>query len=103
MHNGSKISRTLRPICNSVVHAALGRPESLNTDMPLSSCQEIGNSDQNVTCGTPEVLDDVVFSPLVSYSNFVDRVDVFDQLQVCAPENLLLPLASAIESGDRSA
>lgn len=48
--------------------------------MPLPSRQEIGNGDKNVTCGAPEVLDDVVLSPLISYSNLVDRVNVLDEL-----------------------
>jgi len=48
--------------------------------VPLPSCEKVRDGDENVTGGTPKVLDDVVLSPLVSYSNLVDRVDVFDKL-----------------------
>ena len=82
VHNRARVnaSRTLCPICNSVVHATLSRIDCLKIDMPLSSCQEVRNGNKNVACSTPEVLDDVVLGPFISYSNLVDRIDVLDQL-----------------------
>jgi hypothetical protein len=46
--------------------------------MSLPSRQEVRDGNKNVTCGTPEVFDDVVLSPLIGYPNFVDRIDVLD-------------------------
>lgn len=98
-----KSPRTLCPARNLVIHATLSGASGLNSDVPLPPRQEVRNGDQHVTSGTPEVLDDIVLSPLVRYSNLVYRVDVLDQLQVCAPENFFLSLAPAIEPGHQSA
>ena len=103
MHIKVEPLRTLRSIGNLVVHTTLRRPSGLDSNMPFPPCQEVRNGDKNVTSGTPEVLYDVVLSPLVSYSNLVYRVNVLDQLQICTPENFLFPLASAIEPGHYSA
>lgn len=97
---GAEAPRTLCPVCNLVVHAAPGGTSSLNTDVPLPPRQKVRNCNKDVTGGAPEVLDYVVLGPLISYSNFVDRVDVFDQLQVRPSENLLLSLAPTIEPGN---
>lgn len=63
-----------------VVYASLDRSGGLNADVPFPSRQEVRDGDKNVARGTPEVLDDIVLSPLVSDSNLVDGVDVLDQL-----------------------
>ena len=75
-----KLPRTLCPICNLVVHTALSRACGLDSDVPLSPCQEVRNGDKNVTSGAPEVLYDIVLGPFVGNSNLVYRVDVLDQL-----------------------
>jgi hypothetical protein len=74
----AKVIHTFCPIRNLVVHAALGRAGGLDTDVPLPPRQEVRDGDKNVTGSAPEILDDVVFSPLIGYSNLVDRVDVLD-------------------------
>lgn len=71
---------TLRSVRDLVVHAALGGAGGLDSDVPLPPCQEVRNGNENVTSGTPEVLYDVVLSPLIRYSDLVYRVDVFNQL-----------------------
>lgn len=76
----AKSLRTLCSVRNLVVHTTLSRTSGLDGDVPLPSCEKVRDGDENVTGGTPKVLDDVVLSPLVSYSNLVDRVDVFDKL-----------------------
>jgi hypothetical protein len=76
----TKAPRTLCPVRNLIVHVPPGRAGGLDTDMPLPPRQEVRNGNKNVTCGAPEVLDYVVLSPLISYSDLVDRVDVLDQL-----------------------
>jgi len=103
MHEKVKSPRTLCSSRNLVIHAALGRAGGLNSDVPLSPCQEVRNGDKDITSGTPEVFNDVVLGPLVSYSNLVYRVDVLDQLQVCAPENFFLPLSPPVEPRHQSA
>lgn len=99
MRKKAKPLRTFCPVRNLVVHAAFGGASGLNTDVPLPPRQEVRNGDQNVASGTPEVFYNVVFSPLVSYSNFVYRINVLDQLQVCAPEDFFLPLPPTVEPG----
>ena len=100
----AKLSRTFCSARNLVIHATLGGAASgLNSDVPLPPRQEVRNSDKDVTSGTPQVLYDIVLSPLVCYSNLVYRIDVLDQLQVCTPEDFFLPLSPAIEPGHRSA
>lgn len=98
-----KLLRTFRSVSDLVVHTAHCGASGLNSDMPLPSCQEVRDGDKNVTSGTPEVLNDVVLGPLVSYSNFVYRVDVLDQLQVCTPEDFLFSLSSAVKPENSSA
>jgi hypothetical protein len=95
--------RTFRSVGDLIVHTVHRRASGLNSDMPLPSCQEVRDGDKNVTSSTPEILDDVVFGPLVSYSNLVYRVDVFDQLQVCAPEYFLFSFSSTVETANYSA
>ena len=103
MRKRVKPSRTLCSARNLVIHTALCGASGLNSDVPLPPRQEVRNGDKDVTSGTPEILYDIVLSPLVCYSNLVYRVDVLDQLQVCTPENFLLPLSPAIEPGHESA
>ena len=80
MRKKVKPSRTLCSVRNLVVHAALGRTSGLDSDVPLPPCQEVRNCDENVTSSAPEILYDVVLSPLVRYSNLVYRIDVLDKL-----------------------
>jgi len=98
-----KPPRTLCSARNLVIHTAICGASSLNSNVPLPPRQEVRNGDKDVTSGTPEVLYDIVLSPLVCYTNLVYRIDVLDQLQVCTPENFFLPLSPAIEPGHQLA
>ena len=70
---GEKVKppRTLRSARNLVIHTALCGASGLNSDVPLPPRQEVRDGDKDVTSGTPEVLYDIVLSPLVCYSNLV--------------------------------
>ena len=95
--------RTFRSVSDLVVHTAHCGASGLDGNIPLPSCQEVRDGDKDVTSGAPEVLNDVVLGPLISYSNLVYRVNVLDELQVCTPEDFLFSSSSAVEPENSSA
>jgi hypothetical protein len=67
----------------------------LNTN--VSRWRQDGNCNEGVTSSTPKILDDIVFRPLVGYANFVDRVDMFNQSQVCTPKNVSFARTTSVK------